>query len=99
MESPESPLRPAVYQELPSKLEFVAQYEGYWSVASGPSLDICVRVLECGLRPQDMARAITELQYEVALSGYRQSHVPSALRHLMGRPSYSNGRKVIMTKV
>ena len=56
------------------------------------------RMLECGLRPQEMARAITELQYEVALSGYRQSHdiVSSALRHHMRRPSYSNERKVMM---
>ena len=43
------------------------------------------RMLECGLRPQEMARAITELQYE-DLSGYRQAHEPSALRHLMSRP-------------
>ena len=57
------------------------------------------RMLECGLRPQEMARAITELQYEVALSGYQQFHVSSAIRHLMSRPSYSNERKVIIMEV
>ena len=44
------------------------------------------RMLECGhnVMPQEMARVITELQYEVALLGYRQPHVhayvSSALR-------------------
>ena len=57
------------------------------------------RMLECGLRPQEMARAITELQYEVALSGYRHPHASSALRHLMTRPSCSKERKVIMMEV
>jgi len=28
------------------------------------------RMLECVLTPREMARAVTELQYEVALSGY-----------------------------
>ena len=32
------------------------------------------RMLECGLQQVEMARAITELQYEAALSGYRQSY-------------------------
>ena len=46
-----------------------------------------------------ITRAITELQYEVALSGYRQPHVPSALRHLMSQSTYSNERKVVMAEV
>ena len=57
------------------------------------------RMPECGLRPQDMARAITELQCEVALSGYRQTHVSSALRHLMSRPSYLKERAVMAMEV
>ena len=32
-------------------------------------------MLECGIKLFEMARAITELQYECALSGYRQSHI------------------------
>ena len=56
-------------------------------------------MLQCGLRPQEMARAINELQYKVALSGYQQSHVSSAFRHFMTRPSYSKERKVIMMEV
>ena len=47
------------------------------------------RMLECGLQQVEMARAITELQYEAALSGYQQSHVSSALNYLLSRPSYT----------
>ena len=50
------------------------------------------RMLECGLQQVEMARAITELQYEAALSGYRQSHVSSALKYLFSRPSYTKER-------
>ena len=51
------------------------------------------RMLECGLQQVEMARAITELQYEAALSGYRQSHASSALKCLLSRPSYTKERK------
>ena len=45
------------------------------------------RMLECGLKPVEIARDISELQYAVALSGHRQSyasnarsnHVPNAI--------------------
>ena len=50
-----SPLRTAMYQVLPSKLEFVAQYEGCWSVA-------------LGLR-RWQGPSLHELHYEAALSG------------------------------
>ena len=50
-------------------------------------------MLECGLQQVEMARAITELQLEVALSGHRQSYVSSALTHLISRPSYTKERK------
>ena len=49
--------------------------------------------------PQEMGRAIPELQHEVALSGHRQPNAPSALRHLMSRPCYSNERNLIMMEV
>ena len=51
------------------------------------------RMLECGLQQVEMARAITELQYEADLSGYRKSHVSSDLKHLLSRPSYMKERK------
>ena len=51
------------------------------------------RILECGLQQVEMACAVTELQYEAALSGYRQSHVSSALKCLLIRPSLSYERK------
>ena len=35
------------------------------------------RMLECGIKQEEMARAIKELQFEVHLSGHRQSHVSS----------------------
>ena len=57
------------------------------------------RVLECGLHLVEIARAITELQFEVALSGYRQSHVSSAIKHLIGRPSYTKERKDMIMSV
>ena len=57
------------------------------------------RMLECGLQQVEMARAITELQYEAALSGYRQSHVSSALKYLLSRPSYTKERKDMIMKV
>ena len=47
------------------------------------------RMLECGLEQVEMARAITELQCEAALSGYRQPHAYSALKCLLSRPSYT----------
>ena len=56
-------------------------------------------MLECGLQQVEMARAITELQYEAALSGYRQSHVSSALKYLLSRPSYTKERKDVIMKV
>ena len=50
-------------------------------------------MLECGLQKVEMARAITELQYEATLSGYRQSHVSSALKihnkYLISQPSHT----------
>ena len=57
------------------------------------------RMLECGLQQVEMARAITELQYETALSGYGQSHVSSALKYLLSRPSYTKERKDMIMKV
>ena len=57
------------------------------------------RMLECGIKFVEMARAITELQYECALSGYRQSHVSSALRHLIAHPSYTKETKVMIMEV
>ena len=60
-------------------------------------------MLECGLQQAEMARAITELQYAAALSGYRQPHAPSALncncKHLLSRQSYMKERKDMITKV
>ena len=60
-----------------------------------------MRMLECGLQQVEMARAITELQYEAALSGYRQSHdiVSSALKYLLSRPSYTKERKDMLKEV
>ena len=43
--------------------------------------------------------AITELQYEAALSGYRQSHVRSALKCLLSRPSYTKETKDMIMEV
>ena len=59
------------------------------------------RMLECGLQQVEMARAITdsELQYEAALPGYRQSHGSSALKYLLSRPSYTKERKDMIKKV
>ena len=56
-------------------------------------------MLECGIELLKMVRAITELQYSCALSGYRQSHVPSALRYLIARPDFARERKVLITGV
>ena len=56
-------------------------------------------MLECGLQQVEMARAITELQYEAALSGYQQSYVASALKHLLCRPSYTKERKGMVMEV
>ena len=50
-------------------------------------------MLGCGLQQVEMAQAITELQYEAALSGYRQSQVSSARKHLISQPSYTKERK------
>ena len=57
------------------------------------------RMLECGVKLFEMVRAITELQYECALSGYRQSHTSSALRHFIARPSYARETKVMIMEV
>ena len=46
-----------------------------------------------------MARAITELQYEAALSGYQQSDVSSALKYLLSRPSCTKEREDMIMKV
>ena len=56
-------------------------------------------ILECGLQQVEMAHAIPELQYEVALSGYRQSRVSSALKHLITRPSYTKERKDMLRRI
>ena len=55
--------------------------------------------MECGLQQVEMTRAITELQYETALSGYRQSHVSSALKYLLSRTSYTKERNDVIKKV
>ena len=57
------------------------------------------RLLECGIKLFEMVRAITELECECALSGYRQSHISSALRHLIARPSYARETKVMIMEV
>ena len=57
------------------------------------------RKLECGIKLFEMVRAITELQYECALSGYRQSHIPSALRHLVAQPGHTRERKMVIMGV
>ena len=57
------------------------------------------RILGCGLQQVEMACAITELQSGVALSGHRQPHAPSALRHLISRTSYTKERKVMVMAV
>ena len=56
-------------------------------------------MLECGIKLLEMLRAITEPQYECALPGYRQSHISSALRHLIARPSYTRERTVMIMDV
>ena len=56
-------------------------------------------MLEYGIKQEEIARAITELQFEVHLTGYRQSHVSSALKHHMARPSYKKESKEIIIKV
>ena len=50
-------------------------------------------MLECGLQQVEMDHAITELQYEAALLGYRQSRVSSDLKYLLSRPSYTKDFK------
>ena len=58
-------------------------------------------MLECGPQQVETARAITELRHEAALSGYRQSHVSSALKYLLvlNRPSYTKERKDMIMEV
>ena len=56
--------------------------------------------MECGLQQVEMARDITELQYEVAVSGYRRSHDSSNLiKYLLSRPSYTKERKDMIMEV
>ena len=56
-------------------------------------------MLGCGIKQEEMAHAIKELQFEVHLSGYRQSHVSSALKHHMTQPSYKKETKEMIMKV
>ena len=55
--------------------------------------------MECGLQQVETARAITELQYEAALSGYRQSHVSRALKYVLSRSSYTKEMKDTIIEV
>ena len=57
------------------------------------------RMLECGLQHVEMAPAVTELQYEAALPGYRQSHAPSALKYLLSRPGDTKERRDMIMAV
>ena len=60
---------------------------------------IITRMLERGIKQEEMTRAIKELQFEVHLSGYRQSHVSSSLKHHMTRPSYMKETQEMMMAV